>query len=68
MADSGVRSRCESSGAISRGSAWEAARRDARSLTDSASAMTREASPLRSASLVPLLSPDTQGLQLQLSF
>ena len=27
-----------------------------------------DASPLRSASLVPLLSPDTQGLQLQLSF
>lgn len=27
-----------------------------------------EASPLRSATLVPLLSPDTQGLQLQLTF
>jgi hypothetical protein len=27
-----------------------------------------EATPLRSASLVPLLTPDTQGLQLQLSF
>lgn len=31
-------------------------------------ASSDETSPLRSASLVPLLSPDTQGLQLQLSF